>query len=209
MERRWVGVLLLAVSLSGGSALAQERSGSAGARPASEWHGNVSYVFGYKRLASAWAPARSQVEFGVVDIDLKRHDWPVSVVLQLLLTYQNDTPALPGFAGNNSGTYEWNVGIRRIWGEGSGFHPFLSGGLSVLGASTSTWVVFGGGDSANVQEQNDSTVGGWVSAGGFWQRDRGPLLGVSLQYSRGRVELFGHELEAGGAHVLMHIGTSW
>jgi hypothetical protein len=85
-------------------------------------------VLGYKGLEKKWAPANDQVAFGVIDFDIKRADWPVSFAAQPLLTYDSKIPNLPGFAGDQSGTYEFNLGIRKLIGSLPRYQPFLGGG---------------------------------------------------------------------------------
>jgi hypothetical protein len=93
-----------------------------------EWTGHISYVLGYKGLEKKWAPAKDQVEFGLIDFDIKRADWPVSFAAQLLLTYDSDIPNLASFMGDQSGTFEFNVGLRKILGRLPRYQPFLGGG---------------------------------------------------------------------------------
>ena len=56
----------------------------------SKWTGHVNYILWYKGVEQQWAPAENQVEFGLVDFDIKRADWPVRLAAQFLLTYNSN-----------------------------------------------------------------------------------------------------------------------
>jgi hypothetical protein len=129
-----------------------------------KWTGHVSYILGYKKLSSDWEPAEDQIEFGLVGLDLRRANWRFSIVGQMLLTNASDIPDEPGFRGDYSGTYEFNVGVRKVWGDLPRFHPFLGGGFSILGGSTTEDL----GDLWYYQEENDSGFGYWVGVGFYW-----------------------------------------
>lgn len=173
--------------------------------PAERLTGHLSYVVGYKGLESDWSPSDDQFEFGAVDLDFKPPGWPVSLVFQMLLSTADDVPNQPGFIGDYSGTYEFNFGLRKIWDRHPRFHPFISGGVSVLGASTT--IDWGSYWYEVVDE--DTTVGWWASAGCYYNLSPQFHIGAQVEYSTGDVELFGQKIDAGGLHVLFMIGTSW
>jgi hypothetical protein len=56
----------------------------------SKWTGHVNYILGYKGVKQQLAPTENQVEFGLVDFDIKRADWPVRLAAQFLLTYSSN-----------------------------------------------------------------------------------------------------------------------
>ena len=169
------------------------------------WTGHLNYIIGYKKLSNDWEPAEDQIEFGLVDLDLRRVNWHVSIVGQLLLTYASDIPDEPGFRGDYSGTYEFNVGVRKVWGDLPRFHPFLGGGFSILGGSTTEDL----GDLWYYQEENDSGFGYWVGAGFYWVLTEQLHTGINAQYTWGEIELFDKDLNAGGIHLNIIIGCHW
>ncbi len=165
----------------------------------------LTYVFGYKHLEDSWQPAQHQVEFGLVDFQWTKSNWPVSIAAQLLLTYCPVKPRLSGMMGDFSGSYEFNAGVRKMFLPESELRPFLSAGVGILGASTTSRIP----DFGYVQEENRSAFGFWGQAGIFFDVVHTWIGGVSIQYSSASIALFNHGLDAGGLHVLFHIGTSW
>jgi hypothetical protein len=173
--------------------------------PAVRWSGHVSYVIGYKRLETGWNPAADQVEFGLFDLDVQPPGWPVSLALQSLLSYADDIPNHPGFLGDYSGTYEFNFGVRKVFDQDPRFQPFVSGGLSVLGGSTTTH--WSGWDYTT--EDSDSDIGWWTSAGLYWNLTQSFHIGFQAEYSWGEIQLFNRDLNAGGFHALFMAGIHW
>ena len=170
-----------------------------------KWTGHLNYIFGYKKLNNDWEPAEDQIEFGLVDVDLRRVNWQVSIVGQLLLTYASDIPDEPGFRGDYSGTYEFNVGVRKVWGDLPRLHPFLGGGFSILGGSTTEDL----GNQWYYQEENDSDFGYWVGGGFYWVLTERLHTGINAQYTWGEIKLFDKDLNAGGIHLNIIIGYHW
>ena len=169
----------------------------------SPWTGHLSYTFGYKRLESGWSPAEDQAEIGLLDLDFKKEGWPLSLAVQLIMSYSGEVPE--GLSGNFCGTYELNLGVRKIWESPSAVHPFVGGGLSVIGATTNTFIS-GGGESFSVNERSAATVGAWGGAGFYWNFAKNWHIGPQVQYSWGRLRLGGKELDAGGLDVLGVVG---
>ena len=167
-----------------------------------KWSGHFSYVVGYKRMEENWNPARNQVDVGVLDFDIKRSHWPVSIAGEFLLSYVDSRPALPGFRGDNSGTYEFNLGPRKIFENSSALHQFLGAGLSVIGGSTSTAVWWD-----NILEDGDTSVGYYVEGGLYWHLGKKWHLGIRGEYSSASITLFGTKLDAGGIHGMLMIGA--
>lgn len=193
---------------AGVGAEVQETSGYKAAPAGSQtrWTGHLSYVFGYKRLEGDWSPAEDQLEVGLLDFDFKKKGWPLSFAGQLLMSYSGDVPQ--GLEGNNSGTYELNLGARKIWEGNSAVHPFIGGGVSIIGATNSTFIDFGD-EAGNVNEHSAATVGAWAGAGLYWNFAENWHTGAQLQYSWGELRLGGKDLNAGGLHVLGMIGYHW
>ena len=169
------------------------------------WTGHLNYIIGYKKLSNDWEPAEDQIEFGLVDLDLRRVNWQVSIVGQLLLTYASDIPDEPGFRGDYSGTYEFNVGVRKVWRDLHRLHPFLGGGFSIVGGSTTEDL----GNQWYYQEENDSGFGYWVGGGFYWVLTERLHTGINAQYTWGEIKLFDKDLNAGGIHLNIIIGYHW
>ncbi len=172
---------------------------------AKRWTGHASYVFGYKRLSSDWAPADHQVEFGLVDFDVKRKTWPVRIAGQVLLSYSSNIPEFAGSSGDYSGTYEFNFGLRKVWDRRPQFHPFLGGGAALVGGSTTTQV----DRRVYSQDDNDSGFGYWLGAGFYWKISDSFHTGLNIQYTHADITLFDRQLSSGGLHVNILLGTSW
>jgi hypothetical protein len=174
-----------------------------------KWTGHLNYIFGYKKLSNDWKPAEDQIEFGIVDLDLRRLNWQVSIVGQLLLSYSSDIPEIYGFEGDYSGTYEFNLGLRKVWKNSSRFHPFLGGGPSIIGGSTTRQIDRPFGGAMYVQDDNDSGFGYWVGGGFYWVLTERLHTGINAQYTWGEIKLFDKNLNVGGIHLNVIIGYHW
>jgi hypothetical protein len=171
--------------------------------------GHLNYIFGYKKLSNDWEPAEDQIDFGLVEFDLRRLNWQVSIVGQLLLAYSSDIPERYGFEGDFSGTYEFNLGLRKVWENWPRFHPFLGGGLSIIGGSTTRQIDRPFGGAIYVQDDNDAGFGYWVGGGFYWVLTERLHTGINAQYTWGEIELFDKDLNAGGIHLNFIIGYHW
>jgi len=167
--------------------------------------GHVSYIFGYKRLENRWAPGENQIDLGIADFDYRRTRWPLSLAGELSLSYTSQKPTLPGFKGNFAGTYEFNIGARKVWERWSRTQPFLGGGVSVLGGSTTTHV----SGTIYAQEGHNARPGEWGEAGLYWLVGRHWHTGFRVEYSYGTITLFSESLNAGGVHVMALLGRRW
>jgi len=174
-----------------------------------KWTGHLNYIFGYKKLSNDWKPAEDQIEFGLVELDLRRLNWQVSIVGQLLMTYSSDIPERYGFEGDFSGTYEFNLGLRKVWENSSRFHPFLGGGSSIIGGSTTRQIDRPFGGAMYVQDDNDAGFGYWVGGGFYWVLTERLHTGINAQYTWGEIKLFEEDLNAGGIHLNVIIGYHW
>ena len=172
---------------------------------ARKWSGHFNYIVGYKKMDDNWVPAEDQFEFGLVDFDFQRADWPVSIAGQMLLTHSGQVPDTAGVSGDYSGTYEFNLGLRKIWRPQKKIQPFLGGGLSLVGASTTEQAC----GYCYAQPDHDSGLGYWLGAGVYWIFMQNFHTGFNLQYTHGDVQLFGKDFNAGGLHVNALIGTHW
>ena len=172
------------------------------------WVGHVQYMIGYKRLSDDWSPAKDQFEFGIVDFDFRHVSWPISVVAQFLASHSDNVPNQPGFRGDFSGTYEFNLGLRKVWESSPRFQPFLGGGFSVVGGSTTEKHNSSGSGFYN-QEDHDAGFGFWAGTGVYWNLTKRFHTGINAQYTWGEIELFGKDLNAGGIHLNVIIGYHW
>lgn len=172
------------------------------------WSGHISYVVGYKMLESQWEPVERQLEFGLLDADFQPPRWPVSFCTQLLLTYADDVPAFSSEPADYSGVWEINLGLRKIWNRDSTWQPFVGGGFSVIGATTSKWISDSYGGFQVVQE-SEATAGAWIGAGLYWNFSRHWHVGVQAQYSWGELNFSDANVNAGGVHALAMFGFHW
>ncbi len=166
------------------------------------WTIHLSYVIGYKHLDAGWVPAQHHFEFGLLDIDAGKRNWPVSFSLQLLLSYTPVIPRLQGIIGDYSGAYELNAGLRKVFNPEGVIQPHVAGGIGMIGAATTTQV----DRDLFYQEENKSGFGYWGSAGFYWLFSDDLHTGIVLQYSRSNATLFGHRIGVGGVHVLFCFG---
>lgn len=205
------GCMVFVVKANADNATTSGRNFSTEQKPQeAQWTGHISYVVGYKRLSNEWSPAEDHLEFGLVDFDFRRTNWPISIAAQLLTTTTpgNDIPDEPGFEGDFSGTYEFNLGLRKVWENSPRFHPFLGGGPSIIGGSTTEKHSGRGGAWYN-QEEHDADFGFWAGTGFYWVITESFHLGMNAQYSWAEIELFDKDLNAGGIHLNMIIGYHW
>lgn len=202
-----IALLFLVFGLQTPEALSasQVESDSSTAVGPNKWTIHLSYVAGYKHLADAWVPAQHEAEFGLIDFDFGKERWPLNLCAQLLLSYSPVVPRLPALLGDYSGTYECNLGFRKVFRPGGPIQPHVAAGVGILGASTTTKVERG----VYYQEENSSCVGYWGNAGLFWIFSDTHFVGLAAEYSMGRITLFGQRLNAGGIHVLFYFGWHW
>ena len=170
-----------------------------------KWTIHLSYVAGYKHLEDMWAPAQHEAEFGLIDFDFGKESWPMSICAQLLLSYSPVVPGLQGFQGDYSGTYECNVGIRKVFRPEGRIQPHVAAGIGILGASTTTRIERG----IYYQPGNSHAIGYWGNAGLYWIFSETYFTGLAVEYSNGRITVFGQRLGAGGIHVLWYFGWHW
>lgn len=183
----------------------QGESDSSTALILNKWTIHLSYVAGYKHLEDSWAPAQHEAEFGLIDFDFGKESWPMSLCIQLLLSYSPVVPRLQGLLGDYSGTYECNLGIRKVFRPDGRIQPHMAAGVGILGTSTTTRIDRG----VYYQEENSSALGYWGNVGLYWIFSETNLAGLAVEYSNGRITLSGQRLNAGGTHVLCYFGWHW
>jgi len=202
--RRAVAMLAVVLQSAASVCALQDRqeSPSSNARKST---GHSSYIFGCKRLGKKWHLGENQIDFGIMDFDYRRAHWPLSLAGELSLSYTSYKPNLPGFKGNFAGTYEFNMGARKVWERWNRIQPFLGGGFSILGGSTTTHV----SGTIYVQESHNARPGAWGEAGMYWLAGQPWHAGVRAEYSDGTITLFGQRLNAGGVHLMALLGRRW
>jgi hypothetical protein len=207
IPRIFISLAFLVIGLQPMQALSASQGESDSSTALSPSKGTIhfSYVAGYKQLGGAWAPAQHEAEFGLIDFDFKNENWPISLCAQLLLSYSPIVPRLRSVAGTYSGTYECNLGIRKIFRPEGRLQPHVAAGIGILGASTTTQI-----DRAlYYQEENSSALGYWGNAGLYWIFSDTNFAGFAVEYSTGHITFFGERLNAGGVHLLCYFGWHW
>ena len=171
--------------------------------PKPQWKltGHFSYILGYKRLEGAWSPAQDQVQVGVFDLDLQLKPIPFSFAAQFLTSYSGNTPS--SLPGDYCGTYELNLGLRKIFEIHPAFQPYVGGGFSIIGASTTSQIT----DDMYYQDESDFGIGWWVGAGFYWNIDRNWHLGAGVQYSSADIDLGHRQFNAGGFEPFILLGV--
>ena len=133
-------------------------------------------------------------------VDFKQQDWPVSIALDFLGSYDEVTEIGVNFEGTTS---EFDVGVRKIWdASGSSIRPYIGGGLAFINAEIKA-IGF------NTVSQDDSGTGIWFCGGVYWTLGQHFNLGLDLRYSQADVTLYGVEGEAGGTHAGIILGYHW
>lgn len=167
---------------------------------ANQWSGNVNFLLGVKSMDSAdWEPVDDHAAFGVM-VDFKQQDWPISIALDFLGSYGEETVGIVKFEGSTS---EFNAGVRKIWEvSGSSIRPFLGGGIAfVRGEVKAT-------DFITVSVDDNGT-GIWLDGGIYWTLGQSFNLGFDLRYSTADVTLAGFEVDAGGTYGGLLLGYHW
>jgi hypothetical protein len=167
---------------------------------ANQWSGNVNFLLGAKSLDSTdWDPVDDHAAFGVM-VDFKQQDWPISIALDFLGSYGEETVGIVKFEGSTS---EFNAGVRKIWEvSGSSIRPFLGGGIAfVYGEFKGTNVV-----SVSL---DDNGTGIWLDGGIYWTLGQSFNLGFDLRYSSADITLAGIEGDAGGTYAGLLLGYHW
>lgn len=167
---------------------------------AQAWSGNVNFFLGTKTLDNAdWAPYDEQAAFGVL-VDFKQENWPISMAIDLLGSYDEET--VLGIKTEAS-TSEFDIGIRKIWEvSGSSIRPFIGGGIAFVTAEKKTSNVL------SVSVDDDGT-GFWLNGGVYWTLGQHFNLGLQARYSQAEVTFSGNNVEAGGTHAGIMLGYHW
>ncbi|MEW6381475.1 MAG: hypothetical protein AB1611_17995 [bacterium] len=181
----------------------------------SSMSGNINILFGQKLLDdNDWEPVENQFEFGI-EADIKELSWPVSITMSYAHSSDDDTVYYYDYdpywrsSGDIEGkTSELNIGVKKIWDQPSGIHPFLAGGLSIIDAERERefWETRNHVVVRWKSSDSDSGLGIWFGGGIYWTLNQIFNLGVELKYSHAEVTLFNEDCEAGGLHYGILLG---
>ena len=157
--------------------------------------GDVNFIIGAKSLdRNDWNPVEDQGEFGA-EVTWGGSHWPIAFATDLVASSHGAD--LLGIRINGQ-TSELAFGLRKIWEAGAA-RPYIGGGVAKIAAQL---------EQAGVKE-DDTALGEWVGAGIFWRLGSRFNLGLAARLSRGKVTLFGTEIEAGGTHAGLILGWGW
>jgi opacity protein-like surface antigen len=167
---------------------------------AQEFSGNVNFLLGQKSLDSDdWTPLEDQLAFAVM-FDFKQDNWPVSIALDLLGSYDEQTELGVKFEATTS---EFDAGVRKIWEVSDGtIKPYIGGGIAFVNAEIKAT------DFVTVSD-DDNAVGYWLNGGIYWTLNQHFNLGFDLRYSDAGVTLVGFDVEAGGSTAGIFLGYHW
>ena len=140
-----------------------------------------------------------------VDVDFKPERWTVSLAGRLSASYSSTTPESQSPRGNYCGTYELDLGVRKMWELDARWKPFVSGGVAVLGAGAQTHRLSPVG-ALHFRQDHDFGTGVWIETGAYWYSKRKWHLGASLAVTRGDLGMFDRRLDAGGVHLTALFG---
>jgi hypothetical protein len=174
--------------------------------PAGQTH--LNYVIGYRRLSPEWGNARNQIVPGIVDFDIRPRSWPVSIAARLAFGYSSALPIGADPKASFSGSWDIDLGLRRVWWRFETLQPFVGAGLAVVGACTTVQVRTYPG-AFYYQNWDSTTAGPFVETGFYVPVRRGLHTGVLLAYARGTGQLNGNAIQTGGTQVAFLFGKSW
>ena len=160
---------------------------------ADEWSGHIGGFVGLKFMNSSdWPDLNTPFAMGVI-FDIKKESWPISIVLDIFDT--GDEYNQDGMT-NLGHTTEIQLGVRKFFvNKHPKIQPYIGGGVSFMSAELEYQ------ENNTTTTQDDSTVGGWLGAGMFYEIDPKFVLGLDVRYSYGEVTLFDIERDAGGFYT--------
>lgn len=161
---------------------------------ASEWSGHVGGLVGLKTMDdSDWPDLNTHFSMGVI-FDITKDSWPIGISLDLMDTGdKNERDGLEDLGH----TTELHLGVRKLFMKTHPkIHPYVGGGVAFMSAEQEYQV-----DANSAMKQDDTDVGGWVGGGTYFSIVPRFALGLDVRYSRGKVNLFDKERDAGGIHT--------
>ena len=172
-----------------------------------EWNGNSNFGLGAKEMATRdWSPTESQGEFSM-QLDFGRNQWPLNMAVDLL-TAAAEEYRLGTTTKVTTTTSEFAVGVRKNW-DFSGFHPFVGGGVAVVGASVET-------AGSGICEGNGTGL--WFGGGGYFTLSNRYNIGLQYRHTDAKIEAVDIKcdyaatpvkLDADAEHVGLMFGFHW
>jgi len=171
-------------------------------QPGDQYTGNISGYLGQKTLDdNDWSPLDKQGSLGVI-FDFKKESWPVSIVVDLMVSGDIEEN---GLLKDEAGTLETHLGARKIFElSNSSFQPYIGGGVSLVTASMEHKI-----NGNRISKSDDSATGYWVGTGMYYAVNNSFNLGFDVRYSQADVTLFDVERKAGGMHTGITAGYHW
>jgi opacity protein-like surface antigen len=167
---------------------------------AQDWTGNINLFLGAKALEKDdWKTfeVEEQTQFGIL-VDIGKTGWPVNVSMDLLASQTTESTPLADF---EAGTTEFNLGIRRAFGDV--VRPYVGGGVAAVSATLK-------GSSLGISySDNDTAIGLWVNGGVYLTIGNTFNVGLDLRYSTAKATLFDSDFRIGGVHVGLALGYHW
>jgi hypothetical protein len=171
--------------------------------PALAETGNFNLLLGRKTLEkSDWEPLEEQFAASL-HLDVTPDGWPVAFAVDFLgSATQEDNYHGSGWDLEAS-TGEYDFGVRKFFGDVTGFAGFIGGGLGYFEAEAKT--SFGGLSGS----EDGSGFGFWIDGGIQGRAGTNLNLGLDLRISRAKVDVGGVDVEAGGTTFGVYIGYGW
>lgn len=184
--------------------------------------GDANVLIGQKSISDSTLDAAGvdgQSQFGVaVTLDF---DWPVSLAFDLLNSSDSANTVvmagLPISYATSVDTMEFDVGVRKLWGER--LQPYAGAGLAWLQLDArqrmSGTLLGGGSFDTLVIDDSDSAVGIWINGGLLYRVTDRFNLGLDLRNSNADVKLVPvsdpgkAKLSAGGTQYSLSLGYHW
>ena len=191
--------LSLAVLLAGaGAALANP--------PAPDpWTGNFNLRVGAKFLGGGdWSPVDDHTLWGL-HFDFRRPHWPLNLVLDVSYSFDEADRRVhlagigPERQEVEGRTFEWNLGVRKIWEDHRHLRPYVGFGPAVIWAEQRTDA------TVAAAKKDDTGLGFWLGGGLYATLYDRLNLGLDLRYSYAKVDLF-EDVNAGGFQAGMLVG---
>jgi len=177
---------------------------------------NLNFVLGQKYLdADDWPVGNSQGSISFLSTFGPR-SWPVQVAIDVLVSAAGSTSTLyPGSDGEIrgtelvQGTFELDIGVRKIWRSGRA-RPFVGGGIAVVRGQQEIQLL--SSDPADISRElgeDDEAPGAWIDGGVFWRLGEMFNIGFEARYSRAELSFTGRDVQAGGFNLGLILGWGW
>lgn len=164
--------------------------------------GNVNVFIGGKSLSeSDWGYLDQQSEFGV-QVDIKEHEWPISMALNFLGSSDVERDRNVDTYGSTS---ETQLGIKKIWEIGRATNLALGGGAAVIWGEMERRYDY---PLRYKETDSETAVGPWASLGIYWNL-AWINVGLEGKWSQADMRLLGRDVDAGGAHIGFIVGYNW